>query len=301
MTHTMKEQEARLEEERENWRSVRTELGQLFEAEKAEKETLNLEAEKREQEVRKLRERAEAAVKELADAKLKVNQAEEEVAKAKEEAEKAKETAAAGTPGSPSNNSNGQPDVEKVARELHTLYKAKHENKVAALKKSYESRWEKKVGQLQADLEAEKRKNEELQTQITEKGVDDMANEFKFSPARPSSSSSPALEGLKEEIAKLKVELSIVQSDLDTERREKGELVGAVEELLAIQAGPGGGQGEQAQVETEKVKKRVARVSGVGLPGGLPGGGIQGGLKSGIARMGNGGVKNKNLTEEHGE
>lgn len=297
----MKEQEARLEEERDNWRNVRNELGELFEAEKAEKETLRMETEEQEAELRMLRERAEAAVRELAEAKHRVNAAEEEAARARKEAEKAKEAAesrpstssSAAAPTSPGSGANVQAEVEKVARELHSLYKAKHESKVAALKKSYESRWEKKVGQLQADLETEKRKNEELQRQVAEKGAEDLTGDIGFSPARPVMTSS-ANEELKEELARLKAELNVVQSELDTERREKGELVGAVEELLAIQAGPGGGQGEQAQVETEKVKKRVARVSGVGLPSGMTGGGFQGGLKSGIARMGNGGARDKN-------
>ncbi|KLU88572.1 hypothetical protein MAPG_07557, partial [Magnaporthiopsis poae ATCC 64411] len=35
--------------------------------------------------------------------------------------------------------------VEKVARELHALYKSKHTDKITALKRSYERRWEKKV------------------------------------------------------------------------------------------------------------------------------------------------------------
>lgn len=303
MTHAMKELEARLQEERDNWRNVRNELGELFEAEKVEKETLRVECEKQETELRMLRERAEVTVRELAEAKHRVDTAEEEAANAREEAKEAKEaaglrpstpSATTAAPTSPSNGANVQAEVEKVARELHSLYKAKHESKVAALKKSYESRWEKKVGQLQAELEAEKRKNEELQTQVAEKGAEDMTGEIGFSPARPVSSSSPVNEELKEELARLKTEFSIVQSELDTERREKGELVGAVEELLAIQAGPDGGQGQQAQVETEKVKKRVARVSGVGLPSGMTGGGFQGGLKSGIARMGGGGARDKN-------
>lgn len=295
MAHTMKQQEVRLEEERDNWRNVRNELGELFEAEKAEKATLRAEFEKRESE---LTEQTEDAVRELEEARQRANVAEEEAARAQKEAEKAKETAAsrpstpssATAPTSPGSSANVQAEVEKVARELHSLYKAKHESKVAALKKSYESRWEKKIGQLQAELEAEKRRNEELQSQIVEKGAEDLTGDIGFSPARPASSSSPASEELKEELTRLKQELSIVQSELETERREKGELVGAVEELLAIQAGPGGGQ---AQVETEKVKKRVARVSGVGLPSGMTGGGFQGGLKSGIARMG-GGVRDKN-------
>lgn len=296
MTHTMKQQDVRLEEERDNWRNVRIELGELFEAEKVEKETLRVEFEKREDELRMLRERLEGAVRELEEARQRVNAAEEEAARAQKEAEKAKETrpstpSSAPAPTSPGNSASVQAEVEKVARELHTLYKAKHESKVAALKKSYESRWEKKIGQLQADLEAEKRRNEDLLSQIAEKGAEDLTGEIGFSPARPVSSSSPASEELKEALTKLKHELSIVQSELETERQEKGELVGAVEELLAIQAGPGGGQ---AQVETEKVKKRVARVSGVGLPSGMTGGGFQGGLKSGIARMGGGARDKKN-------
>ena len=43
--------------------------------------------------------------------------------------------------------------VERVARELHALYKSKHETKVAALKKSYEGRWEKRVRELEARAE----------------------------------------------------------------------------------------------------------------------------------------------------
>lgn len=292
----MKEQEVRLEEERDNWRNVKNELGELFEAEKVEKETLRAKFEERESELRMLRERAEDAVRELEEARQRVNAAEEETAKAQKEAEKAKEmeprpsAPSTTAPTSPGSSANVQAEVEKVARELHSLYKAKHESKVAALKKSYESRWEKKIGQLQADLKVEKHRNEELQSQIAEKGAEDLTGEIGFSPARPTLSSSPASEELKEELIKVKQELSIVRSQLETERQEKGELVGAVEELLAIQAGPSGGQ---AQVETEKVKKRVARVSGVGLPSGMTGGGFQGGLKSGIARMG-GGTKDKN-------
>lgn len=286
----MTQQELQLEEEHNNWRKVKDELRELFEAEKVEKETLRAEFEERESELRMLRERAEGTVRELEEARQQVNAAEEAAASARKEAEKAKETgprpstpSSATAPTSPGSSANVQAEIEKVARELHSLYKAKHESKVAALKKSYESRWEKKIGRLQADLEAEKCRNGELQSQIAEKGAEDLTGEIGFSPARPTSLSSPASEELKAELIRLKQELSIVQSELETERQEKGELVSAVEELLAIQAGPGGGQ---AQVETEKVKKRVTGVTGVGLPSGMTGGGFQGGLKSGIARMG---------------
>ncbi|KAH0607690.1 uncharacterized protein H6S33_002724 [Morchella sextelata] len=312
LTNNLKEVEARIEEERENWRSVKKELGELFEAEKTEKETLQLDAEKREIEVTKLREQLEEMARELADSKLRISEAKEEAAAAKEEASKARKEAdeaiaASSAEGKVLNvpvatTGNVQAEVEKVARELHTLYKAKHETKVAALKKSYESRWEKKVIQLTTDLEAEKRKNEELAAGIVEKGAGDMTNEFKFSDA--------AEKELRDELAKLKRELNMAMNDLDMERREKGELVGAVEELLAIQTGININE-DQAAAETEVVKKKVARVSGAGLPSSTPpppppaavvarpnGAATGFGLKSGIARMGGGGGIKRSADEQ---
>ncbi|KAJ3523044.1 hypothetical protein NM208_g12603 [Fusarium decemcellulare] len=52
--------------------------------------------------------------------------------------------------------------VERVARELHALYKSKHESKVTALKKSYESRWEKRVRELEDKIEELSEDNERL-------------------------------------------------------------------------------------------------------------------------------------------
>ncbi|KAJ8129927.1 hypothetical protein O1611_g3699 [Lasiodiplodia mahajangana] len=52
--------------------------------------------------------------------------------------------------------------VEKVSRELHALYKSKHETKITALKKSYENRWSKKVHELEAKIEELAEENEKL-------------------------------------------------------------------------------------------------------------------------------------------
>ena len=52
--------------------------------------------------------------------------------------------------------------MERVARELHGLYKSKHETKVAALKKSYEARWEKKIRELETRVEELGEDNERL-------------------------------------------------------------------------------------------------------------------------------------------
>lgn len=269
----MKQQEDEFEAERNNWRNTKVELRQLFEDEKAEKETLMRDMSRREDELRMLRERAEDTLKELADAKRRVANAEEDTARAKKEAdtawkhaEKSKSSAPAGTPSSPG-SANLQAEIEKVARELHTLYRAKHETKVSALKKSYEARWEKKVLALQSDLEVEKERREELETQLQEKREEMTEN------TKHSTSSSDEVAGLKKEIKRL-------ANELETERREKGELVGAVEELLSIQAGSGPGGGGHTAEEREKVTRRVARVSGVGFGASA--------LKGEIERMGSG-------------
>ncbi|MCJ1367274.1 hypothetical protein MMC16_006406 [Acarospora aff. strigata] len=52
--------------------------------------------------------------------------------------------------------------VEKVARELHTVYKKKHEEKVSSLKTSYEKRWDKKIRSLEHQLADAVKENEEL-------------------------------------------------------------------------------------------------------------------------------------------
>ncbi|KAK8226782.1 hypothetical protein HDK77DRAFT_115980 [Phyllosticta capitalensis] len=144
---------------------------------------------------------------------------------------------------------------EKIAtlcRELHAVYKKKHETKVAALKKSYESKAEKKHAELT-------------------KSVADLTSKIAIleasTNARPSSSSSSSgtpipptlsssavdlarlneqkaelsaqktrLAALAGELEALRAERSQLLSELQNERREKGELVAAVDEMLALQA-----------------------------------------------------------------
>jgi len=277
----MKQQEDEFEQERNNWQNTKIELRQLFETERIEKETLVREMEKREDELRMLRERAEDALKELADAKRRVTHAEDEAARAKKEAETAwkhaEKTQPSGSaaPSSPG-STNVQAEVEKVARELHSLYKAKHETKVTALKKSYEARWEKKVLVVQTELDTQKKRCEELEAQIQEKNEEEITADIKCSAFN-----AEELAGLRDAVKRL-------EGELKAERREKGELVGAVEELLSIQASASAmGGGELAAEEREKVSRRVARVSGVGF-GSI---GSNSGLKGGIERMGGGARK----------
>ncbi|KAI9830582.1 MAG: hypothetical protein M1826_004608 [Phylliscum demangeonii] len=142
--------------------------------------------------------------------------------------------------------------VEKMARELHTLYKAKHETKVGALKKSYEARWEKKVRELERRLDESRAELDELRatrgatlTALVPSAT--ATTHPTAASAAPAAAAAAASLRVHDEqaahITHLAHELRIIQrahdrlrSDLDRERVEKGDLVAAVEEMLSISA-----------------------------------------------------------------
>ncbi|MCJ1290318.1 hypothetical protein MMC34_001854 [Xylographa carneopallida] len=175
------------------------------------------------------------------------------------------------TPGSSSNKA-VEVAVEKVARELHTLYKAKHETKVSALKKSYEARWEKRLRDLQAKLDEATRENDELRVgrDATMSGLVPPLTDARSEPhSEPPSyneleeaqkledlqllvdmkaqleSLAAEIDTLRRDSAALEAELAAsrkesvaVQEELRTSRRENSELVGAVEQMLSLEAAP---------------------------------------------------------------
>lgn len=140
--------------------------------------------------------------------------------------------------------------VEKVARELHTLYKSKHETKVAALKKSYEGRWQRKVKDLEDKLEQVTKDFDELKTarDATMSGVvapssssrdmPDFQEELKAQAAKDAATAKELeakLLGLTEEVKCINRDNAALREELDKERVEKGELVAAVEEMFELQ------------------------------------------------------------------
>ncbi|KAL2012775.1 hypothetical protein VTN00DRAFT_300 [Thermoascus crustaceus] len=165
----------------------------------------------------------------------------------------ARDAANAGSGKNPSNNDSRnmktaeeaarevQDAVERVARELHTLYKSKHETKVAALKKSYEARWEKRVREAENKLREAVEENERLKTErdatmsgpvnpdasLIAREKDEHEAEKRVLEAQ--------IKGLQEEMATLKRDNERLHSELKVERAEKGELVAAVDEWLAMQ------------------------------------------------------------------
>ncbi|KAG9250495.1 uncharacterized protein F5Z01DRAFT_369018 [Emericellopsis atlantica] len=148
----------------------------------------------------------------------------------------------------PSNAQEVELAVERVARELHGLYKSKHETKVAALKKSYETRWQKKIKDLELQMEDLTEENEKLKAgrdaTLTKIDPDStMAGELKAQAIKDNAS----MTELKAEIQRLEAVVSTVQRDntdlrgmLEKERVEKGELVQLAEEMMSMQSFVGG-------------------------------------------------------------
>lgn len=137
-----------------------------------------------------------------------------------------------------------QEAVERVARELHTLYKGKHETKVAALKKSYESRWEKRVREAENKLREANEEVERLKTErdttmsgplnpnmsmmsVMGRDNEELETENKVLGAQ--------IKGLEEQLSTIKRDNEQLHAELKMERTEKGELVAAVDEWLAMQ------------------------------------------------------------------
>ncbi|OOQ84612.1 hypothetical protein PEBR_29719 [Penicillium brasilianum] len=160
-----------------------------------------------------------------------------------------------------------QEAVEKVARELHTLYKSKHETKVAALKKSYEARWEKRLREVERKLNLATQDNERLRVERDEAQSESMAAANASMIARENDEHETEkrvfeaqVKGLQQEMAALKEDSERLRSELKSERAEKGELVAAVDEWLAMQ------QGQPAQSQPqERERERELSVSSAGI------------------------------------
>ena len=136
--------------------------------------------------------------------------------------------------------------VERVARELHMAYKAKHETKVAALKKSYEARWEKRVRELEAVAEALASENEKLRMSrdaaLTRMAPSQEEHRAEEERRRREARDATQIKALGAEVENLEAVLRTVKADnselrtlLEQERVEKGELVIMAEELMAMQ------------------------------------------------------------------
>ncbi|KAJ1326272.1 golgin subfamily B member 1 [Microdochium nivale] len=135
--------------------------------------------------------------------------------------------------------------VETAGLELHALYKSKHETKVAALKKSYEKRWEKKVKELEWKLNDLVEENESLRVgrNATTTKLDPNMSVIDEERREQSIKDSAQIKEMRAEIEQLKAIVQSVKADnadvrlqLERERIEKGELVQLAEEMMQMQS-----------------------------------------------------------------
>ncbi|KAL9614899.1 MAG: hypothetical protein Q9167_000641 [Letrouitia subvulpina] len=220
----------------------------------------------------------------------------------------------------PNSNTNGDPArgphveaaVEKVARELHALYRSKHENKVSALKKSYEARWEKRVRELESRVAALRQENEELRVgrDATMSGVVVPLNPNGGQAAHASNAGEAAKKaeeaeqkrrkleeehaaqilGIENRLRGLETENAELKIVLERERREMAELVKATEEMMllsSVSGGPGGETHDQRipSSSSESLKgsfSKASAASGSGLK--QPGAGL--GMSMGESKIG---------------
>ena len=180
--------------------------------------------------------------------------------------------------------------IEAVSRELHAVYKEKHERKVATLKKSYEARSEKKTSDLQARLAELEKQNEDLlaSKDATFSGpVDNTVYESTLKAQLEEQKA--AVERLEHEMQTSRSQQDQLVRELQQERIEKGDLVAAVDEMLALQTQSGPAEGAMSVVEDFRKSIKGPRPA---PPSGLkaPGSGIAGASKiGGPARAGSGG------------
>ncbi|OAG07901.1 uncharacterized protein CC84DRAFT_1161946 [Paraphaeosphaeria sporulosa] len=144
--------------------------------------------------------------------------------------------------------------VNEVARDLHTAYKAKHEKKIKALKDNYQKKADERCKELRVQIirlerrveEAEKKRDDTFSKVLPTQLDADKDSSSPASTSRPED--LKLLEDQKSEIEHLKAKLAGLQSeleslrkshdhilqDLEAERIEKGELVAAAEQMLAM-------------------------------------------------------------------
>jgi hypothetical protein len=152
-----------------------------------------------------------------------------------------------------------QEAVQKVAHDLHGLYKTKHETKVAALKKSYEARWEKRLREAENRLRAATEEGERFKAE-RDAALHESARPDSSILARDNEEHEAEkrvleaqIKGLQQEMASLKCDSEQLRVELKAERAEKGDLVALVEEWLSMQNPPLAASSSQSQSRDEEM------------------------------------------------
>lgn len=166
--------------------------------------------------------------------------------------------------------------VEKVARELHTLYKSKHETKVSALKKSYEARWDRRLKELEARIQELTQENDDLRLgrdatmsgvipSVSHKGMSEELRLQLENDVAKSKELETQLNSLTAEIDFLSKDNTALRQELEHERLEKADLLAACDELLALQESTAN-QTSNCSEGVENLRGSISRASGLRPP-----------------------------------
>lgn len=190
--------------------------------------------------------------------------------------------------------------IEAVSRELHSVYKDKHERKVATLKKSYEARNALKCADLQTRLMELEKVNDELimarDATFTGERVGELRNNGEETAILKAEIEAQRahLARVEEEMQTSRAQQEQLMRELQQERIEKGDLVAAVDEMLLLQSEQGPAKGAMSVVED--FRKSINRPSGLRAPGSMapPESRIGGGSRiGGLGRTGSNAGKSK--------
>ena len=156
------------------------------------------------------------------------------------------------------NGTNANAEVEaavtKVAKELHSLYKSKHEAKVTALKKSYSDRWEKKVKDLQSRVDELSKEDEDLKigrdatmsgvvpgTLLTREAYSPEGKVQQVEDRKEWEEMKQRLQAVQNDLHQARTDLMatkdenhMLQNQLVASRQEIEDLIGATEELMQL-------------------------------------------------------------------
>lgn len=199
--------------------------------------------------------------------------------------------------------------VEKVAKELHGLYRHKHEVKVAALKESYKARWERKIRDLETRIDQVSRENEDLRLgrDATMSGVvpgslssvplpghtvdQEQLDEERAVQTQRAEDQSKILASVQEEMKRVRYDNGYLTAQLEKERLEMADLVAATEEMMQLSLqNPASNETPSepsAASSIENLRGSISRsTSGLRVPSSGAGPGGPGPAKSKIGRMG---------------
>lgn len=273
-----------LQQEKEDWQKHDSERREALAKLKNEYVAHDEEISRLREEVDEQNRRFQDMENRAGDAEGRLQEAEGKLAGYREEASNGDGS----NPTTPGSNKAVEVAVEKVAKELHLLYKSKHEQKVAALKQSYEKRWKKKVDELAFKVEELEKENTSIRNRQDATFGGEILSNGSTGRSAPTNDAAVALQtqnssqetdGLRKEVEELTNRMEnmskgvtmlerdnvSLRSELEESRKENSDLVTVVDEMLAIDLAPSPVVVSTSRPSSQEITKNVSEPATTGL------------------------------------